>query len=86
MRSNERSQAFSNALLYNIDMKIFAERLSELRKERGLSQRALASETSISPSAIKQWENESRVPNAEAVVVLAKFFNVSTDYLLGLEN
>ncbi|MDE6690843.1 MAG: helix-turn-helix domain-containing protein [Clostridia bacterium] len=65
-------------------MKIFAERLKDLRLTENLSQRKLAELTNLSPSAIKQWENESRVPNAEAVVVLAKFFDVSADYLLGL--
>ena len=67
-------------------MKIFAERLKELRTEKKLSQRALAEQTKISASAIKQWENESRVPNAEAIVTLAKYFGVSSDYLLGLED
>lgn len=67
-------------------MKVFAERLKELRISENLSQRKLAEMTNLSPSAIKQWENESRVPNAEAVVVLAKFFDVSSDYLLGLED
>ncbi len=67
-------------------MKIFAERLKELRTEKKLSQRALAAQTKISASAIKQWENESRVPNAEAIVTLAKYFGVSSDYLLGLED
>ena len=67
-------------------MKIFAERLKELITEKKLSQRALAAQTKISASAIKQWENESRVPNAEAIVTLAKYFGVSSDYLLGLED
>ena len=67
-------------------MKVFAERLKELRLGENLSQRKLAELTNLSPSAIKQWENESRVPNAEAVVALAKYFGVSSDYLLGLED
>lgn len=67
-------------------MKVFAERLKDLRIEKKLSQRGLAALTHFSVSAIKQWENESRVPNAEAVVLLAKFFNVSSDYLLGLKD
>lgn len=67
-------------------MKIFAERLKELRTENRLSQRALAAQTKISASAIKQWENESRIPNAEAIVTLAKYFGVSSDYLLGFED
>ena len=69
-----------------VDMKVFAERLKELRLTENLSQRKLAELTNLSPSAIKQWESESRVPNAEAVVTLAKFFDVSADYLLGLED
>ena len=69
-----------------MNAKIFAERLKELRTEKKLSQRALAAQTKISASAIKQWENESRVPNAEAIVTLAKYFGVSSDYLLGLED
>lgn len=67
-------------------MKVFAERLKDLRLSENLSQRKLAELTNLSPSAIKQWENESRVPNAEAVVTLAKYFCVSADYLLGLED
>lgn len=31
------------------------------------------------------WENGQRVPNANAVVILAKYFGVTTDYLLGVE-
>lgn len=67
-------------------MEIFAERLKELRNEKGLTQRALSRETGIPQSSIALWENGSRVPAATAVVVLAKFFGVSSDYLLGLEN
>jgi len=65
-------------------MKIFSERLKELRIEKGLSQRELAKMVNLSHNAIAQWESESRIPNAEAVVILAKFFNVTTDYLLGV--
>ena len=67
-------------------MKIFADRIKELRIEKGLTQRTLAEQTGLSQSAIKHWENDDRVPNAEAVVILAKFFDVSADYLLGIEN
>ena len=67
-------------------MKKFTERLKELRQEKGLSQIQLAKETGISKSAIGFWETGERVPNAQAVVVLAKYFGVSADYLLGLED
>lgn len=65
-------------------MNIFAERLKELRTERGLSQAQLAKETGISCTALCYWETEQRIPNALAIITLAKFFNVSTDYLLGV--
>ena len=66
-------------------METFSQRLKELRLEKGLSQAALAKEVVLSQSAIKQWENDSRVPNANAVIALAVFFDVTTDYLLGRE-
>ncbi len=65
-------------------MKIFAERLKDLRQEKELSQRQLSKLLGLGHSAVTQWENEMRVPNAEAIVMLAKFFGVSADYLLGL--
>lgn len=52
----------------------------------GLSQRELAKRVNLSHTAIVRWEREERVPNAEAVVALAKFFAVSADYLLGLSD
>ncbi len=67
-------------------MNKFSERLKELRLEKGLTQRDLATSTNLSQSAIVHWENNRRVPNADAVIVLAKYFNVSTDYILGLED
>ena len=86
MRFFKFSQVFLSAFIYNVSMKIFAERLKELRLEKEISQRKLAAQTTISPTAIRQWENGSCSPNAEAVVILAEFFNISADYLLGLEN
>ena len=67
-------------------MKKFSERLKELRKEKGLSQAQLANVTGLSHTAIVYWETEQRVPNANAIIILAGFFGVSTDYLLGVED
>ncbi len=64
----------------------FAERLKELRCEKGLSQVQLAKETGFSHSALGFWEAGQRVPNAEAVAILARYFEVSADYLLGLSD
>jgi len=35
-------------------------------------------------AAISRWESKKRIPNIEALIVIAKYFNVSADYLLGL--
>ena len=66
-------------------MKIFAERLKELRIEKGLTQKDLAKQIGVSDVAISRWESELRIPNIENLVVLAQFFNVTTDYFVGLE-
>ena len=67
-------------------MEKFVERLKELRLERGLSKEQVSQDTGLSRSAISLWEAGKRVPNAEAVVVLAKYFEVTTDFLLGVDN
>ncbi|WP_251547209.1 helix-turn-helix domain-containing protein [Pumilibacter intestinalis] len=66
-------------------METFIERLKELRIEKKLSQAQLAKETGLTQSAIATWEVGKRVPGALAIIALAKYFNVSSDYLLGLE-
>lgn len=64
----------------------FAERLKELRLENNLSQDQLAKKVGLSHTAIGYWELGKRVPNIDAVVVLAKFFKVSLEYMVGLED
>jgi len=71
--------------MYNIDMK-FKQRLKELREASNLSQMQLALKTGISQSAIAKWELGKTEPTASAIITLAKFFNESSDYLLGLED
>ena len=65
---------------------IFAKRLKELREEKGLSMLALSKMIGISDSSIGRWEHAEGDIRGEQLVVLAKFFHVSTDYLLGLED
>lgn len=64
----------------------FNERLKELRIEKGLSQKQLSKEVNISQSALAYWETGERTPNAQAIITLAQYFGVTTDYLLGLED
>ena len=67
-------------------MEIFAERLRELRRENKLSMKALAKEIGTSDVAINNWENRINEPKITYLYRLANFFNVSSDYLLGLDN
>lgn len=67
-------------------MKIFAERLKELRDSQGLSILELSKKLGVGHSSISRWENNQARINAEQLVDIAKFFGVSTDYLLGLED
>lgn len=69
-------------MCYNIFMAKVADRIKELRIERDLTQMELAKATGISQNAIAQWENGKRTPNINAIVALAKYFGVTTDYLL----
>jgi transcriptional regulator with XRE-family HTH domain len=62
----------------------FAERIKELRKERGLSQMELSKATGLSQSAIAKWEINKTEPTASALIVLSRFFGESVDFLLGL--
>lgn len=67
-------------------MEIFAERLKELRIEKGLSIQALAKNIKISSSSLCRWENNQADVKGSQLIILAKYFKVSSDYLLGLEN
>ena len=61
----------------------FKERLKELRKQRGYSQVALADQLGLSKSTIGAYETGDITPSLEALNLLADFFNVDIDYLLG---
>lgn len=62
----------------------FFERLKELRIEKKISQAQLAADTGLTISAISKWEQGQRIPSAMAIITLAKYFHVTTDYLLGV--
>ena len=58
----------------------------ELRKEQGSSQQKLADAICVSQAAIAQIEKNRNEATASTIRKLATFFNVSADYLLGLED
>lgn len=63
---------------------MFNERLKELRIEKSLSQKELAKAINVTQQAIDYWENGINEPKATYIIQLAKFFDISTDELLGL--
>jgi transcriptional regulator with XRE-family HTH domain len=62
----------------------FRDRLKELRINNNLSQMQLSLKTGLSQSAIAKWELGKTEPTASAIITLAKFFEETTDYILGL--
>ena len=64
-------------------MPFFSQRVYELRKQRGLSQKELGAAVGLSHKAISTIESGLRATTIEKLVLLADFFGVSTDYLLG---
>ena len=61
-------------------------RIKELRLEKGLTIQKLAKEVGIGSSSLCRWENRQADVKGSQLVILAKFFDVSIDYLMGLEN
>ena len=64
---------------------MFSERLRALRKERKISQGALAAQLGISQQAVGKWETGRSTPDPRTLRRLADIFDVTTDYLLGVE-
>lgn len=58
-------------------------RLKELRKKSKVSQIKLQMDTGIEQALISKYETGKRVPPTETLIVLAEYFNVSIDYLVG---
>lgn len=67
-------------------MKVFSSRLASLRKERGMTQEELAKALNKKRSTYSGYETEGKEPDLETVCILANYFGVSTDYLLGYSN
>lgn len=64
----------------------FADRFKELKKESGLSDLKLSKLLNVSPMTICRWENAVHDIKSNELVKVAKFFGVSADYLIGLED
>lgn len=67
-------------------MSTFSIRLRELRTDKQMSMKQLAVAIGTTDAAISNWENGINEPKISYVIRLCEFFNVSADYLLGIEN
>lgn len=64
----------------------FGERLKKLRTEKQIGQIALAKAIKVSSGIVSMWENNLREPTMSNLIALAKFFDVSIDYIVGLKD
>ena len=65
---------------------MFDIRLKELRLEKGLTQKELAQVIQCDQSMIARWEKGEREPTESVIRKTARFFEVTADYLIGLED
>lgn len=63
---------------------MYGERLKQLRKEKGLTIEELAKEADLSRSTYAGYEKEHRKPPLDTLIKLSNYFDVPTDYILGL--
>lgn len=61
-------------------------KLKELREENCYTQNQIAEYLNIKQNTYSQYENEKRQLPIDVLIMLAKFYKVSTDYILGLED
>lgn len=62
------------------------EQIKKLRIANGLNQVQMANQLGITKQCVSNWENNNIQPSVDMLIKLTSFFNVSSDYLLGLDN
>lgn len=64
----------------------FSEILRNLRKNSGLTQKELGERVGLSKAVVSKYENGMGYPTFDTLIRIAKFFCVTTDYMLGMES
>ena len=64
----------------------FSEKLKMLREDKNLSQQQLAALLQVNQTTVSTWELGRKLPDFINIVKISKFFGVTSDYLLDLEN
>lgn len=72
--------------IWEKDIMSFGKKLRSLREEKRLSQVELSKKLNITSQALSQYELGKRIPDAEMIIRIADFFDVSVDYLLDRTN
>lgn len=62
------------------------QRITQKRKELGLSQESLGEQLGVSRQAIYKWESDATLPEIEKLIALSRIFSVSVGWLLGVED
>lgn len=65
---------------------LLSERIKLLRESNGLTQSELAKQLGLTRSSINAWEMGLSIPSTQYIVELSKLFNVSSDFILGIES
>lgn len=63
---------------------MFGSKLKELRISHGLTQIQLAKDLGVSKQCVSNWENDNILPSIDMLIHIAKYFYISCDYLLEL--
>lgn len=64
---------------------MIADRIKQVREKNKMTQAELAKRIGITRSGVNAWEMGISIPSTQYIVELAQIFNVSTDFLLGVE-
>lgn len=65
---------------------MYGQRIKEIRQEKGLTQSQLAEMLSTTQSTVGKYEREEIQLTVDTIIKICKVFEVSADYLLGLED
>ncbi|MGM9858979.1 MAG: helix-turn-helix domain-containing protein [Bacilli bacterium] len=65
---------------------MISDKIKKLRKDFNISQVELANALGVTKQCVSNWENDNILPSIFMLIKIAKYFNVSTDYLLDIDN
>lgn len=65
---------------------MFGDTIKSLRISYNLNQVQLAKDLNVSKQTVSNWENNNILPSVEMLIKIARYFSVTTDYLLELDN